>query len=118
MSTHSPSTHSSTATGSPFDASPDARTGPGRLPRRRRNAATNGARAAGIGQPTCWNVTQHRMSDAVVGVVARTRRNRDTATIGRSSGMNVRTYDRPDSPDTELRDTVSKTRVAVVDPST
>jgi hypothetical protein len=34
--------------------------GPGRLARRRLNAETNGA-IGGIGQPTCWKVTQHRM---------------------------------------------------------
>jgi hypothetical protein len=37
--------------------------------------------------------------------------------IGRSSGMNVRTYDSPDSPETELSDTMSKGRVAVMVPS-
>lgn len=87
MSSHTPSTHSSTTTGSPLLASPDARKGPGRFAIRRCQPHTRAARPPGIGQPTSLKTTQQRMSTPVVGVVARTRRNRDTATIGRSSGI-------------------------------
>jgi hypothetical protein len=72
----------------------------------------------GTGQPTSWKTIQQRRSEAVVGVVARTRRNLLMGTIGRESGIHWRTYCRPDSPLTELRETASKVRVAVVAPST
>jgi hypothetical protein len=85
MSTHSPAIHTSTTTGSPLDASPDALKGPATAPIRRCQPITRAARPPGISHSS--QQTHVTMFEADVANVARTRRNLETATIGRSSGI-------------------------------
>src|SRR5262245_55544986 len=84
----------------------------------RRHGTRPGRRAGGRGTHYSRNLVQQRISTAVVGVVARIRRNFDTGMIGLSYVHSLTYFmNGAASADTDDMDTSSKMRVAVMLPS-